>query len=210
MAEKLNIFQKLQKVQFEMKAPKNLTNTFGKYKYRNCEGILEAFKPFGKKYGLVLTLDDSVFHDNGRFYVMATATLIDVDDPTTTITNSALARESAEKKGMDDSQITGTASSYARKYALNGLFLLDDTKDADTDEYHKQTNRKADENIKSVADIEAVSDDLVKIKDELHRTGVNEGQILKAYSVKKLEDLTPAQIMACLSKLEVIETKERK
>lgn len=208
MAEKLNIFQKLQKVQFEMKAPKNLTNTFGKYKYRNCEGILEAFKPFGKKYGLVLTLDDSVFHDNGRFYVMATATLIDVDDPAITITNSALARESAEKKGMDDSQITGTASSYARKYALNGLFLLDDTKDADTDEYHKQTNRKS--SAQEDAEVDARFDDITKIISELQRTGVNERQILKAYNVNSLNDMTTAQIMACLTKLEGIETKEDK
>lgn len=133
----MTIGEKLCKIQQTMKAPKNLYNSFGKYKYRNAESILEAFKPYEKEYSVYLTLCDSVEQVGDRIYIKATATLHDCETDCE-ISASAYARESFEKKGMDDSQITGTASSYARKYALNGLFLLDDTKDADTDEYKNQ------------------------------------------------------------------------
>lgn len=140
--EKLNIYQKLMNVQQELKAPKGQYNSFGKYKYRSCEDILEAVKPILKENKLVLQLTDAVIPaSETRFYVKATAILIDVES-NETIENTAFAREEEEKKGMDGSQITGTASSYARKYALNGLFLIDDTKDADTDEYHNQNEQK--------------------------------------------------------------------
>lgn len=120
----------LRKIQIELKAPKNQYNSFGRYKYRSCEDILEAVKPLLDKYSATLTLSDTVEEIGNRLYVKATATLQeDGDNP---ITVTAYAREPEAKKGMDDSQITGTASSYARKYALNGLFLIDDTKDADT------------------------------------------------------------------------------
>lgn len=135
--------EKLSAIQQNMKAPKNLYNSFGKYKYRNAEGILEAFKPYEKEYNVMLTLTDDVVMIGSRIYVKATAALSDCESETC-IRVSAFARESEEKKGMDESQITGTASSYARKYALNGLFLLDDTKDADTDEYAQQTGKKKD------------------------------------------------------------------
>lgn len=130
--------QKLLKIQTELKAPKNLFNNFGKYKYRNLEGILEAVKPLLAKHNCLLLMSDDVIEVGGRVYVKATATINDIET-SEQVSISAVARESAEKKGMDDSQITGTASSYARKYALNGLFLIDDTKDADTDEYHNTT-----------------------------------------------------------------------
>ena len=135
--------EKLSAIQQNMKAPKNLYNSFGKYKYRNAEGILEAFKPYEKDYNVMLTLTDDVVMIGTRIYVKATALLSDCESEAC-IQVSAFARESEEKKGMDESQITGTASSYARKYALNGLFLLDDTKDADTDEYAQQTGKKKD------------------------------------------------------------------
>ena len=131
------IYEKLSKIQQEMKAPKNLENSFGGYMYRNAEGILEAFKPYEAKYGVLLKLDDAVVHEGERYYIKSTATIIDTDTGEKESV-SAYARESETKKGMDDSQITGTASSYARKYALNGLLLLDDTKDADTEEYADQ------------------------------------------------------------------------
>lgn len=140
--EGMKIAEKLMRIQTKIKAPKNLYNSFGKYNYRNAESICEAVKPFLDSEKCALTLMDSIVEVGGRIYVKATATLIDCENGGQTVQVSALARESLEKKGMDDSQITGTASSYARKYALNGLFLLDDTKDADTDEYHKQTNRE--------------------------------------------------------------------
>ena len=131
-----NFYTKLIAVQKSLKAPKGQYNSFGKYKYRSCEDILTAVKPLLAKEGLILTLSDEVLQVGERFYIRANAT---ISDGNTTFSTTALAREEEVKKGMDGSQITGTASSYARKYALNGLFLIDDTRDADTDEYHEQT-----------------------------------------------------------------------
>ena len=133
MAEQ-NINEKLLAIQAVLKAPKNQTNTFGKYKYRSCEDILEAVKPHLINAGVCLTLSDDIVEIAGRVYVKATATVANSNGSKSV---TAYAREPEEKKGMDDSQITGTASSYARKYALNGLFAIDDTKDADTDEHAK-------------------------------------------------------------------------
>ena len=140
--EKLNVYEKLMNVQQELKAPKNQYNSFGEYKYRSCEDILEAVKPLLKGNKLALVLTDTVIPaSENRFYVKATAKLIDIETGDT-IENTAFARESDEKKKLDSSQLSGVSSSYARKYALNGLFLIDDTKDADTDEFQKQTTEK--------------------------------------------------------------------
>lgn len=130
---------KLQEIQHKLKAPKGQYNSFGKYKYRSCEDILEAVKPILNEVGCTLTLSDEPVLIGDRYYIKATATLkgTDVNEVVT-----AYAREDLEKKGMDGCQVTGTASSYARKYALNGLFCIDDTKDADTDEYANQTAKK--------------------------------------------------------------------
>lgn len=130
---------KLQEIQHRLKAPKGQYNSFGKYKYRSCEDILEAVKPILNEVGCTLTLSDEVVLIGDRFYIKATAHLKGEDTNEVVV---AYAREENEKKGMDGSQITGTASSYARKYALNGLFCIDDTKDADTDEYANQTAKK--------------------------------------------------------------------
>lgn len=138
----MTVYAKLAKVQAELKAPKNQYNSFGKYKYRSCEDILEAVKPICHKYQAVLVLSDDVIVLNDRFYVKAIATFTDIETGES-VMNAALAREEETKKGMDASQITGTASSYARKYCLNGLFNIDDTKDADTDEYAKTTKQTA-------------------------------------------------------------------
>ena len=124
--------KKLINIQHDLKAPKGNYHSFGKYKYRSCEDILEAVKPLLAREECTLTITDDIIQVGDRFYIKATAR---ITDGTETVEVSAMAREAAEKKGMDDSQVTGTASSYARKYALNGLFLIDDTKDADTDEY---------------------------------------------------------------------------
>lgn len=131
------IKEKLSMIQQKMKAPKNLYNSFGKYNYRNAESILEAFKPFESEYKVALVVFDEIVEIGGKNYVKATAELIDCESISIYRT-TAYAREPVEKKGMDEAQITGATSSYARKYALNGLFLLDDTKDADSDEYKKQ------------------------------------------------------------------------
>ncbi len=120
---------KLCRVQTALKAPKNQRNDFGKYNYRSCEDILEAVKPLLAKEGLVLTITDNIEAVADRIYVKSTATVTDGEK---SISTTAYARESDGRKGMDDSQVTGSASSYARKYALNGLFCIDDTRDADT------------------------------------------------------------------------------
>ena len=134
------VVKRLMKVQLELKAPKGQKNTFGKYNYRSCEDILEVAKPLCIENGLLLLLHDDMVQIGDRVYVKATAQVIDEEG--NAMKTEAFARESLTKKGMDDSQITGTASSYARKYALNGLFCIDDTKDADTDQYTKQTAEK--------------------------------------------------------------------
>lgn len=135
--------QKLSAIQTKIKAPKNLYNSFGKYNYRNAESILEAVKPYLDSLNLYLTIHDEIENIGDRFYVKAVVELGDCETDEY-ITTYAYAREESEKKGMDGSQVTGATSSYARKYALNGLFLLDDTKDADTDEYHKITEKKSE------------------------------------------------------------------
>ena len=122
------IQQKLIEIQAELKAPKSQFNKFGGYNYRNCEDILEAVKPLCAKHEIVPLLSDEIVMIGDRFYIKATAKVTDGKDE---IATTAFARESKDKKGMDESQITGSASSYARKYALNGLFCIDDTKDAD-------------------------------------------------------------------------------
>lgn len=126
------------KIQQKLKAPKNQLNKFGGYKYRSCEDILEAVKPLLAEHGCQLTLTDDIVEVGGRIYVKAMATLF---DGKATESSTAYAREAESKKGMDESQITGTASSYARKYALNGLFLIDDTQDADTDSFREQQDK---------------------------------------------------------------------
>lgn len=132
-----HIYGKLMMIQQELKAPKGQYNSFAKYNYRSCEDILEAVKPLCIKNNATLLLNDAVQEVSGRFYVVATATLVDTESGDSASV-TAYAREPQDKKGMDDSQITGMASSYARKYALNGLFCIDDTKDADTDEAKRQ------------------------------------------------------------------------
>lgn len=131
--KQLNLREKLNKIQVELKAPKGQYNSFGKYKYRSCEDILEGVKPLMDKYGVVLLIADDVIAVSDRIYIKAIVTLQDTESEQK-ITVSALAREAVNKKGMDEAQITGATSSYARKYALNGMFAIDDTKDADTHE----------------------------------------------------------------------------
>lgn len=128
----------LAKMQAAIKAPKGQFNNFGKYKYRSCEDIVEAIKPVINPMGFSLTLSDEIVNIGNRFYIKATAMLTNGEQ---TFSVSAFAREEETKKGMDGSQITGAASSYARKYALNGLFAIDDTKDADTEDpkIHKES-----------------------------------------------------------------------
>lgn len=128
-------FQRLSEIQANLNAPKNQYNSFGKYKYRSCEDILEGVKPLLK--GLFLSISDEIVLIGDRYYVKATATITDGENSHSA---SAMAREEENKKGMDSAQVTGATSSYARKYCLNGLFGIDDAKDADTDEHKQQQN----------------------------------------------------------------------
>ena len=129
----MSIDKKLQAIQSELDVPKSQYNSFGKYNYRNAEDILAAAKPLCHKHGCLLIVEDDMVMLGDRYYVKATATIMDGEE---TLDASAYARESEEKKGMDAAQVTGAASSYARKYALNGLFCLDDVKDADYNNKH--------------------------------------------------------------------------
>lgn len=131
--------KKLIELRSELSVPKGQKNTFGNYNYRSCEDILEAIKPLLKKYGLFLQLSDEVVMIGERYYIKASVAIREPEGDATI--SVGYAREASIKKGMDEAQITGSASSYARKYALNAMFLIDDTKDADTDEQHKQTNK---------------------------------------------------------------------
>lgn len=152
----------MDKIQALLKAPKGQTNAFGKYKYRSCEDIVEAVKPILAERGFSLNISDEVVMLGDRFYVKATAKVIAkivVSDVVKNITvgeSSAYAREALSKKGMDESQITGAASSYARKYALNGLFAIDDTKDADTHEAAHEPAAQVDYQVKYASSIDAI------------------------------------------------------
>lgn len=137
----MNIQSKLLAVQSELKAPKGQFNAFGKYKYRSCEDILEAVKPLLSKHGLSMTISDDIVDVGGRVYVKATVTVFDHDGNAHSV--NAFAREEDTKKGMDASQVTGATSSYARKYALNGMFLIDDTKDSDSTNTHGNDTKVA-------------------------------------------------------------------
>jgi len=157
----MNVYKKLSEIQRELHAPKGQTNKFGGYQYRSCEDILKAVKPLLGDYALTITdelifsgmLEDEipsagVIVKTQRVYIKATVTL---SDGTDTITTSAMAREASIKKGMDSSQVSGAASSYARKYALNGLFAIDDNKDADTDQHRKTVDAGQDMTLEGVS-----------------------------------------------------------
>jgi hypothetical protein len=131
----------MQSIQSELKAPKGQTNKFGGYSYRSAEDILEAVKPLLNKYDCFLTVSDEIVEVGGRVYVKATATVTESHSDPIAVT-TAFAREAEVKKGMDEAQITGSASSYARKYALNGLFAIDDTKDPDATNKHGKDSPK--------------------------------------------------------------------
>lgn len=185
----MNIYEKLSNIQTGLKAPKGQFNKFGGYKYRSCEDILEAVKPLCRANNTTLVLSDKIKNIGDRYYIEATATLIDIES-NENVSNTAYAREEESKKGMDGSQITGTASSYARKYALNGLFNIDDTKDADTDEFTKQTQ-----------DLENVKIDKTKV-DALYTLIKNKGvendeviATLKEKGYDKLADIKEKDYM---------------
>ena len=177
----MNIYEKLMNIQNELKSPKGQYNSFGKYKYRSCEDILEAVKPICKKYSTTLVLTDEMQNIGERYYIKSNAILFDIENGESVI-NSAFAREEETKKGMDGSQITGTASSYARKYALNGLFNIDDTKNADTDEY---AMKQIENNIIDKTKVEA-------LRTSIQKNNIPENMVelvIMQYGYKKIEDI---------------------
>lgn len=208
--------QALKQIQQELKAPKGQYNSYGKYAYRSAEDILEAVKPLLAKYDAELILSDDITEVGGRIYVKATARFIEYDVETNTndiATVTAFAREPAERKGMDESQITGTASSYARKYALNGLFLIDDNKDVDSIEA-PQTNTQPAQQAQGGARVngQARTQNATQRNTERHtaqekisgvmidtltrlitETNSDAGKFLAFFKVEKTEDLTTEQ-----------------
>lgn len=185
------IYDKLTRIQAELKAPKSKFNSFGEYKYRSLEDIFEGVKPLLVKNGCTLTVSDMIVQIGERYYIQAEAELID-NETGEKVVNTALARESLAKKGMDEAQITGTTSSYARKYALNGLFLIDDTKDADTDE----NKIESDERAKKQEEIENAKIGKAKIavlKKDIEEGVFDEDKLLAWFKVEKLEDITEKQ-----------------
>ncbi len=171
---------KLSEIQSKLKAPKNQYNAFGKYKYRNCEDILEAVKPLiGES---VLTLSDDIVEVGGRVYVKATARFLNKEED---LTVTAYARESEDKKGMDHAQVTGAASSYARKYALNGLFLIDDTKDADHEGVSSLQTKPVNKTEEKIT-----SDQVKLLNTRISKLGIDREKFKKFYGVKSLNDTT--------------------
>lgn len=156
----MNVYEKLLAVQTELKAPKGQYNSFGKYKYRSCEDIVEAAKPHLAKYKAALTITDDIVMKGERYYIEATTHFIDVETGDE-INTTAFAREEETKKGMDGSQVTGASSSYARKYALNALFAIDDTKDSDSTNTHGKEPKREEE--PAISRIDALRNAVMKI-----------------------------------------------
>lgn len=198
--------EKLLAVQAELKAPKGQTNSYGKYKYRSCEDILESVKPLLKKYNATLVISDSLELIGERYYIKATATFQDVETDGV-IENTAYARESAEKKGMDDSQVTGATSSYARKYALNGLFLIDDTKDADTDEFRNQQKSKEERDFDKKVEKDKKSTISAKDQETLKNVCEKKGYKVDEIFNKPLAQLTGEEYVTALQKLNTLGNK---
>lgn len=194
-------YEKLIKIQSELKAPKNQRNGYGNYNYRSCEDIFEAVKPLLNKNNLVLTVNDELVLIGERYYIKATATLT---DGTNNISNTAYAREEETKKGMDGSQITGSSSSYARKYALNGLFLIDDVKDSDYtntgDNKVKVRDVKEDKGSQRITLINRINE----LELELD---IPHEKILEIYKIDTLNKMTDEQLQDCINKMEKVRNK---
>lgn len=197
----MSIHKKMIEVQQELKAPKNQRNNFGNYNYRSCEDIIEAVKPILAEKELLLTISDELVEVGERNYIKAVVTVSDGDDK---ITVTGFAREAVNKKGMDEMQLTGATSSYARKYALNGMFAIDDTKDADTDSFQKRKSNDNNSSSSSSKDKGPSKKQLVALKEWLDEGGRGK-KILVNYLKKRdchnLKELTSKQVENILKKL---------
>lgn len=217
----MNLYEKLQQVQSKLKAPKNQYNKFGGYNYRNCEDIQEAVKPLLQEVKAALVVGDELILIGERYYIKAVAKFIDCESGES-VENAAYAREELDKKGMDVSQVTGSTSSYARKYALNGLFCIDDVKDADSQDGNqkaaqkKENGRKAGKNPDNAATLsgneEKVSDAMIKsvvsLVEKYQKKGLKMEKILKMYSIKDISEMSFMQYRDCMNKLNLYEKEE--
>ncbi len=195
--------KKLIKVQSGLKAPKGQFNKFGGYNYRSCEDILEAVKPLVHAEGLHLTLSDEMVEVGGRLYVRASATILDPSNAES-VTVTAYAREAETKKGMDESQITGAASSYARKYALNGLFCIDDTKDADSTNTHGK-NEQPNEQGKRTSPRALAVKEIYEIAKKKKMTKEQTTALMKeTVDKERLNDLTEAELVTYKEALDFV------
>lgn len=207
----MNIYEKLSAIQSKLNAPKNQRNNFGGYNYRNCEDVLEALKPLLKENKATLIITDDVQQVGERFYVVANAIFYDTEKPEDKIVVRAFARESEEKKGMDASQLTGATSSYARKYALNGLFAIDDNKDPDS---MNNTEEKKEEEPKVKTPEVKTAKKEIQPKDKITEdqittlkgllTPEREPKLLEYFKVKKLEELTAHDFIEALAILQSV------
>ena len=200
MEKRKNLFEKMMKAQSELKAPKNLRNNFGKYNYRSCEGILEALKPLLKKHGLYVDMFDDIVTIGDRMYVKSIVRVRDIETGEEEH-GQAFAGLEIEKKGMDFAQVVGSASSYARKYALNGMFLIDDSKDAESEEYANEqiANGKTSASIPSIDEAKVNT-----IQSMSKKAGVDESKILKkcAPKAKSFAEMTVEQFTKAMELLE--------
>lgn len=198
----MNIYEKLLQVQQKLKAPKNQYNKFGDFNYRSCEDIQEALKPLLAEVKAVLLTGDEVVQIGNRFYIKATATFQDTESQES-VTNTAYAREGEEKPKMDAAQITGSSSSYARKYALNGLFCIDDTKDPDTRNNEVAPAQPAAHTGKppgsSRQKPKLKKAELDRLKGEAARTGTDLSKVCDRYIVNTIEELTQEQYLKAMS-----------
>lgn len=203
--EEKSLVKLLQEVQTELKAPKSQYNSFAKYHYRSQEDILEAVKPLLAKRGLALTLNDEIVQFGTRVYVKATATLYGEMDKSFKV--EAYAREPEEKKGMDESQITGTASSYARKYALNGLFAIDDTEDSDAQD--KLSVNKSDNTI-TMPKIMPCANNNIKVETLAEAKALRISlEKVSTYLKKRPEEVTEEDRQKCIAtKKKALEAKK--
>lgn len=213
----MNLYEKLQYVQSGLKAPKSQYNKFGGYNYRNCEDIQEAAKPLMQEVSAALVVGDELVLIGERYYIKAVARFIDCETGEF-VENPAYAREELDKKGMDVSQVTGSTSSYARKYALNGLFCIDDVKDADNQDNSggQKTGRGKDSSGKNSRNQEKVSSNeneekiseammksIVSLVEKYQGKGLKMEKILKMYSIKDISEMSLSQHKDCMKKLEL-------
>ncbi|WP_125153134.1 ERF family protein [Clostridium rectalis] len=205
----MNVYEKLMNVQTSLKAPKSQYNSFGKYNYRSCEDILESLKPLLKENKAIVSITDEVIEINNRFYIKATATFIDIEKGEK-IQTSALAREDETKKGMDLAQVTGSVSSYARKYALNGLFAIDDNKDSDTTNNGEKTKNKPNSNKKTTS-IELSEAQIKRLYAIAYSAGISRDKVKDQVKIKfnkEIKQLTKSEYDTVCNGYEKLKAKE--